>query len=725
MRIQKITYPLRFTQPNKSKEQSNTTKQNSYSYNPIAYQDYNISFGARLFRTPEEFYSCDFNKNGMPETMKQYLNADYEDRQHMPPQQMLKLVFDDINEDRGSKTLEHIKRNFPDEPLFKNLTDTPNRKSKTGILAEIDLMKDEGKTLFKNGKDNLGHYILKKIYLEGKTLKEINEDFNKDKSVYYKGLSPIEYETARAYGIRFPNQAFWNSFVHNRKNYNYVYKPRKPIEQRNVPTDVTKAQQTTQPQKKRFGKVKEWEIDRLADALNKGNGNVEETKKHLRKSSVNDEASLNFVAKYMGEINSVVLEKLHVSPEMREFFENPELLSKNQKQKMEAYWQNSERRELRSTTMKDTIKLFFDAYGVDGQNEEFRDLIDYARNIKPNRLAQLEEHNKLQAEYDEMFANIDALEMVKNNIEAVKDKSVDEILADTTKKYDVNEYRFKTDKGDVVILSNLHESIQEYFTAELSFMPKAISNKFIRFVADKDIPESYTLSKLLQKSDINLPEDDRLMSQYDVDKTTIHLYQDFEQANKISCRAGQQAVMDAFAKYEPNPKLMTVSLFEFIPIMNSLEERGRNLIRNQREFINARYNEYKKPLSDSETHKITLQLFDLLKNYNPRTSVITGKDRYEDFNTVLYSVKCYLKNQNPSDLKNSITKYVKEYGGSSRILLDKNTTKEIKSAKMQQIMLDYACDRNAEFSSFVLKDPEGRNYIKFNSPELYKNNFGI
>ena len=62
------------------------------------------------------------------------------------------------------------------------------------MIAEINLMKQENKSLFKNGQDNLGLYILKKIYLEGKTLKEINKDFEKDISVHYKGLSPIKYE---------------------------------------------------------------------------------------------------------------------------------------------------------------------------------------------------------------------------------------------------------------------------------------------------------------------------------------------------------------------------------------------------------------------------------------------------------------------------------------------------------------------------------------------------
>jgi len=389
MKIQAITPFNVYTNTQNLKKQQKTNVQNN-AYNPIAYND--LTFTARLFRTPENFYAQPFNKNGMPETMKDYLNADYLDIQKMPPAQMLKLVFDDINE---TKNLEQVKRIFPDEPLFKDLTDTPNRKVKTGILAEIDVMREENKSLFKNGKDNIGHYILKKIYTEAKTLKEINADFKKDVSVHYNGLSPIEYDTLRAFGIKFPNNSFWKSLTATREEFPYEYKPKKPIESRSAGNLKPVSTARVIPQKNRFEHVKDWEVDKLSDALIKGKGSADETKKQLKKTSVRDEASLGFVAKYMSEINSVVLERLQVSPEMSYFFDSPELLSKSQKQKMDAYWQDNGRRELRSFMMKDTIQMFFNAYGVDGQNEEFQELLDYAHNIKPNRLAEAARLQKL------------------------------------------------------------------------------------------------------------------------------------------------------------------------------------------------------------------------------------------------------------------------------------------------------------------------------------------
>ena len=54
---------------------SNNTEIKNMSYSPIAYQDYNISFGAR---TPEDFY--EFNAQSMPYSMQNYLNYNKEER---------------------------------------------------------------------------------------------------------------------------------------------------------------------------------------------------------------------------------------------------------------------------------------------------------------------------------------------------------------------------------------------------------------------------------------------------------------------------------------------------------------------------------------------------------------------------------------------------------------------------------------------------------------------
>ena len=83
---------LKNTAENKEKYNVN------YSYNPVAYKDFNITFGARLFRSPENFYEQDFNKENMPKTLREYIYESWDSdfRKTIPPAQAMKEVFGKI-----------------------------------------------------------------------------------------------------------------------------------------------------------------------------------------------------------------------------------------------------------------------------------------------------------------------------------------------------------------------------------------------------------------------------------------------------------------------------------------------------------------------------------------------------------------------------------------------------------------------------------------------------
>ena len=164
MKIDRITLffnnKLNFgSHPNKEDKKSKNIKSDSLEQ---AYQDYKVG-NARLFRTPEDFYSQPFNKNGMPLSMKNYLYSDFETNQHIPPMQLMQVVFDKLN---YAKSLDDVKRSqYPDEPLFKNLSSTP--RVNTAVVADIQYVKKDNPKLpiFKDGQDDLGLYLLKKIYI--------------------------------------------------------------------------------------------------------------------------------------------------------------------------------------------------------------------------------------------------------------------------------------------------------------------------------------------------------------------------------------------------------------------------------------------------------------------------------------------------------------------------------------------------------------------------------
>ena len=80
-----------------------------------SYQDFNVNFRGR---TPENFYAQEYNVKYMPNEMKKYLAVDYENRKHIPPEQVMGEVFKFIP---MADNVEDVKELYPEEELFANL----------------------------------------------------------------------------------------------------------------------------------------------------------------------------------------------------------------------------------------------------------------------------------------------------------------------------------------------------------------------------------------------------------------------------------------------------------------------------------------------------------------------------------------------------------------------------------------------------------------------------
>ncbi len=407
--------------------------QNNTGYNPIAYRDYNISFGERLFRTPENFYEQDFNKKNMPQTLYDFIYTGDETffKRTIPPAQAMGIVFKDIED---AKNLDEVKAMFPDEPLFEELSSTPKVKSREGLLGAINLFKDDpeyianNRTLFKNGENDLGMYILKKIYLEGKPLKEINKDFKKDVSVYYEGfeITPKDY---MAFGIRFPKHSFWHSYIATREDFEYVRVPRHLTERAGSPSGTSSGTRSTsspKPRNPRYRHVTDWDIGKITDTVTGSGGSKAKIRSQLDRDK--SEAS-SFVAKYMSEIMYVTMERMHMSPEMKAFFNNYDNINEDQRAKLKKYWDSPKLREDMSYVMKSTIRMFMEAYDEDGENEYFKDLIDYAHSIKPKREAAEAAHNEKQLDYEQIFAdpeNVAKLDEIMAKLEPTQSQEAEQ-----------------------------------------------------------------------------------------------------------------------------------------------------------------------------------------------------------------------------------------------------------------------------------------------------------
>lgn len=694
MKIQKINFLPQKQQPiqKENHQQNNSLIQNN-SYNPIAYQDFNINFGARLFRTPENFYAQPFNQNGMPETMKEYLYDDFEDRQKMPPAQMLKVVFSDI---KNAKSLEEVKQAYPEEKLFNKLSDTPNRKARTGILAEIDLLKEPNKSLFKNGKDNLGLYILNKIYIEGKTLKEINTDFVKDISVHYKGLSPIEYDTLSAYGIKYPNNGFWKSMTATRAEFPYEYKPRKEIESRITHQNNKSNNATSIKPKNKFQDVQNWEVDKLSEALIKGNGSKSETEKQLKKRNVQNKESQNFVSQYMGEINTIVLEKLHISEDMKDFFEKYDGLSKNQKEKFDEYMKIPYINELRSKVMSHTIRLFFDTYGVDGNNEDFQELLQYAHNIKPNRIARQAEHDRLQAEYEEALGIFDTVEEAHIQNDKIEEVTVDDDdnwiaiedfktkIEEMKKKFDVNTYEFETKDGEkVVVVSDLKGTFYEKLDQYYPLLPSSFAKKYAEFTYNHPLSSENYLLSIVYNND-KIKKDDRFLPQETVQDITIKIANDYVKEYPSESESIQQAIIDAaIANHSVIQDLYSINPIGCAILTANIAEDNKDKEALLKNISNKKITEYKKQYTTKEVLQITNKITSILEHVN-QSDITTPLD----IKNPMYLAKLVMSYDNKSKtfVKSEIQKLLKQYGGSARCLLDDKLPDDMKALKVERIL---------------------------------------
>ena len=727
MRIEKTNIQITRTHLplNEKQKKQNTTATNTIKeYTPPYYQDYNITFGARLFRTPANFFEQDFNRNGMPDTMKEYLYDDYEDRQNIPPAQMMKIVFGDVKE---AKSLEEVKRLYPEEKLFTSLTDTPAVKSRTGVLAEIELMKGENNSLFKNGQDNLGLYILKKIYIEGKTLKEINKDFEKDISVRYKGLSPIDYRTLSAFGIKYPNTAFWKSFIATRADFPYEYKPRKAIESR-IMTEPQKQQEkktSSAPVKKKFDNVKDWEIDKLSDAVINGKGNAEETKRQFKKRNIRDDVKESFVMKYLGEINTVVLEKVHASEEMIDFWENYENLSASQKTKLEDYWKSDPQiRDIRSQAMKDTIKLFMESYGVDGNNEEFRDLLDYAHSIKPARIAKQKEHDRIQAEYDELFASLtDVEEKADIKTPEVPEKSPDEILRELAVKNGAKVYEFEGDDGEIyTYVMKVDEEFSNILREEVRLLPRNFQNRYLNFMLKSPLAvEDYKESVIFAAK---APEfvQKRFMQPETYRKISMEINKQFDEAYPQVMRATDQAMTERLLsslpdKYSGLLLLNTNQLMTFATETLHIDEWSTE----DRAILEKDYADYLKPIqSQKETQAIYRELVSFLERIDSIEELPFDDSYLADIVKLLAAnLKSHpnIKSRLLKDLRE--TRFVESYGGSARLLLKQDAPQSLKDIKSALMMEELLASRANIMSCALACDLQNiKKYIK--EPELKK-----
>ena len=378
--------------PLKKENNSSTTPiKNSYS-EYFSYQDYNINFKGRLNRTPENFYEQKFNLENMPVTVKNYLYEDFEEHHHMPPAQLQREAYAYLN---IADTVQDIKDAYPNEPLFGKLKEVAETKPTSGILLLLKWDAQTSKTpIFKNPKNkSITTYLLKKVYLEGKTIEELNKDFDKDstkkkkKELGIKDGKYFSHSTIRALGIKYPNLSYYNSFLATRNDKEYI------------PPVRTKG--TT---------VSEETKEKLSASMTKWWAGLNEIERaeQIQKMLNGKEMSNSIFSKYQGQIMTIAAAEIGFSEKLSDIFsekyadENFTIdfpsFAEQQREIMLEFWNKDPNfRTKYSQSLQAIISNFEKAYNNDDKTK-LEELLDRALTLKSRILNKAKEKQHIKKE---------------------------------------------------------------------------------------------------------------------------------------------------------------------------------------------------------------------------------------------------------------------------------------------------------------------------------------
>ncbi len=601
--------PIKYQQNQTSTKSNHTITQNITTQNKLyAYRDFGINFTGR---SPEDFNRYNIEHNRMPVTMKEFLMEDYEKRKIIPPQQVMEKVYEHLN-DNDVKSVLDIKKKYPNEPLFNNLHE-PQIKPRTSILSEIEVVKELGEApLIKDGNNDFGLYLLRKIYLEGKSENEINKDFyEKDLNDEYKGIVNKEITNGdfRAYGIKFPVVPFWNSFLHTREEYKKFRIDMSQFEDKETstssktkPASGSKSTQNTSEQeigktpKKRKYTIKKYQQDQLKKEISNSDMTETDIEKKIRKRFSKDDPEASFIIKYLSPIMTVAADKVHLSEEEKYFAEFEKYNTTGGKTMFERFWKaNPALREQYSQAITDTIEMFEDVYGGGGNipinsnlevitpstenqkitdfvNPDFIELLNYIQGIAPLREKRYKEHDALQAQWEEHFLNRygEVQETTTAPIETpVKTEtnniSVQEAMEkEALKNPGVKIYQFKLSNGSSVsVLANTREVLEKRIADEYIHMPTSFAKRFAKFILNHPkATEDYLLAFACNMN--NLMENSRLVADSD-----NYTQEELDNMNKLYIEEVKKQMMPADEVYdiytelysefeEKNPKYIKV-----------------------------------------------------------------------------------------------------------------------------------------------------------------------
>ena len=222
MQILKISPLITRHQITKQPSKPEETTEDIAKYPMASYN--HLTFEARVDKGLARFYEANIDR--MPSTVKKYIDT-LSDKSTTTPLQAQAGAFAAL---AIATTVSAIKSLYPEEELFQNLTEISETKATRGILGVYRQNKELLEMCDKDilaSKENFSVWLVKKIFLEGKTMEELNKDLNTEMDADFKSLykakekdgTPIRPSTLKAIGIELPQFEYLQSLRYTRDGY--------------------------------------------------------------------------------------------------------------------------------------------------------------------------------------------------------------------------------------------------------------------------------------------------------------------------------------------------------------------------------------------------------------------------------------------------------------------------------------------------------------------------
>ena len=678
-----------------NKQQENTNGSNPIAEsNLFAYKDYNISFGARLNRTPEDFYAQKFNQDNMPDTVRKYLMEDFEERHHMPPAQLQREAFEYIG---IADTVQDVKDMYPDEPLFEDLRPFSETKAKRGTLFLLRWNAQMDNTpIFRDTRKykDLTMYLLKKVYLEGKTLEEINKDFESDSTYRIKkdlGITDGKYFTysdLKSLGVKYPKLPYYQSFLATRNDKEYI--PRKRSE--SAQTDNTDDTNAIRPKRE----LSQETLEKMSIAKKKWWASLSEEQRseQIKRMIEGKELSDSVYAKYQGQIMTIAAGKIGFSEKLSkiyaeryaddEFMQDFSSYAEAQRAVMEEFWnKDSSFRKYYSKNLKQIIEEFEDAY-YNNNTQKLEYLLNLALEQKNKVINKANEKRQQKTKYQQKLEQ-------EQQPEPVQPKQPEEAKeTQTTQKAepvpDVPvEPKPETEK-DIIRAFKKQEakSLQRFtdiFAAEfLEYIMKNTDTATKRY--------SIGINRDDAKEYLNLSSDKELSEIIEqIKETSEEINQNFNITHSLTAKTNDFVINNFIYEFTGNPLIFKYergdisSLLDEAPILLPKVMENKDLLNKQMKLLNTPMSE--KAAAEFFDNVFFPKFIKLLDNgfkYYPQM-------QEEQCNTTKKMITIAYRT-NPIQIKNS-SKYIGNYNAAIKFLKDPQKDEAAKEVIFEHMAVDF------------------------------------